>query len=116
MKRGYFLLLVLLLTGCTESSKLSIDNESSENNTSSNEAFTSSEVAAEYRNAFENANEMQLFMYEDLSTLSFEGTGNEYASYVVKTNWLSNDFVRQIVDNGARSCRAITVLLMMALH
>lgn len=94
-KRNYFLL-VLLLTGCTQTDNLSTNNESANTNV----AFTSANVASEYSNAYEHATEMQLFMYEDLSILSFEGSGNEYANYQVKTNWLSDHLVRQVVNNG----------------
>lgn len=93
MKKGSFLILVLLLTGCTQANTLSTGNETTE-------TITHTDVASEYSSAFENANEMQLFMHEDLSTLTFEGTGNEFASYQVKTNWLSSNLVREVTDNG----------------
>ncbi|MEG0386002.1 MAG: hypothetical protein RR642_14730 [Solibacillus sp.] len=100
MRKRSIFLLVLLLTGCTQTDTFSTDTDQKKMNTDTNTAFTSTDVASEYTNAFEVANQMQLFMHEDLSILSFEGSGNEYASYQVKTNWLSKHLVRQVLDNG----------------
>ncbi|ATP40228.1 hypothetical protein CSE16_09335 [Solibacillus sp. R5-41] len=100
MRKRYYFLLVLLLTGCTQTENLSTNNEHAKMNTGTDTAFTSMDVASEYSSSFEDAIQMQLFMYEDLSIVKFEGYGNEYASYQVKTNWLSKNLVRQVVDNG----------------
>lgn len=91
MKKASFIILVLFLTGCTQTDYLSTNTEQENMNT---------DVASEYSHAFEEATVMQLFMHEDQSILTFEGSGNEYASFQVKTNWLSNHLVRQVVDNG----------------
>lgn len=91
MKKASSIILVLFLTGCTQTDYVSTNTEQENLNT---------DVASEYSHAFEEATAMQLFMHEDQSTLTFEGSGNEYASFQVKTNWLSNHLVRQVVDNG----------------
>lgn len=91
MKKLLLLPFFLLLASCTQSAENPITQE---------EAFSSTEVEQQYGKAFENASKLQLFLYEDLSKVTFEGEGNEYASYTIKTNWLSENYVRYEQDNG----------------
>lgn len=92
--------LFLLLASCMQTESLSENNKPAESPINQQEAFTSTEVEQDYGKAFENAAELQLFLYEDSSTVSFEGEGNEYASYTIKTDWLSDHYVRYEQDNG----------------
>lgn len=90
----------LLLASCTQPDIISIDNQPDESTITEEEAFSSTEVEHDYGKAFENASKLQLFLYEDLSTVTFEGEGNEYASYTIQTTWLSDHYVRYEQDNG----------------
>ena len=89
-----------MLASCTQSESLSVDNKPAESPITEQDAFTSKEVEQEYGKAFENAAQLQLFLYEDASTVTFEGVGNEYASYTIKSDWLSDHYVRYEQDNG----------------
>lgn len=57
-------------------------------------------VDAEYGEAFLNASEVQLLFKEDQSVSSFSGLGNEYASFIETTHWLSDRYVAVTIDNG----------------
>ena len=100
MKKILLFPLFLLLASCTQTGTMSMDNERAKNGTEQVEAFVTSEVEQDYGKAFENASNLQLFLFEDLSTVTFEGEGNEFASYSIKTNWLSESYVRYEQDNG----------------
>lgn len=91
MKKLLLLPFFLLLASCTQSAENPITQE---------EAFSSTEVEQQYGKAFENASKLQLFLYEDLSKVTFEGEGNEYASYTIHTTWLNDQYVRYEQDNG----------------
>lgn len=91
--------LVILLTGCATSESVSMTNDQAETG-NEEEVFTDSNVEQDYGIAFDNASEMQLFLYEDMSTVTFKGDGNEFASYSIKTTWLNDNYVRYKQDNG----------------
>lgn len=100
MKKLLLFPIFLLLGSCAQSDSLSLDNKPAESAITEQEAFTSTEVEQDYGKAFENAAKLQLFLYEDLSTVTFEGEGNEYASYTIKSDWLNDHYVRYEQDNG----------------
>lgn len=95
MKKMYFVFIPLLLLGCSNLGSSTNDNDPDLQPTPEEKP-----VANEVDEAIENATEMQKFIYEDQSTVTFIGEGNEYASYTVDTTWLSTDYVRMIVNNG----------------
>lgn len=98
MKRLLIFPLALLLVSCKQAD--TTDNHIIKNGTMVDEAFVTAAVEQAYNEAFENAAKMQLYLYEDLSTVTFKGEGNEFASYTVKTNWLSEKYVRYEQNNG----------------
>jgi hypothetical protein len=100
MGKYLYLLIPLFLLGCSNTSSLTETPPTTNNGSSVEEGYTTPEIAAEYGNAIENATKMQSFLYEDQSIITFEGEGNEYASYRVETHWLTDEYVEMVVING----------------
>ena len=100
MKKLLLLPLFLLLASCAQSDAISKDNKPAESEIIKEGAFPSTKVEQDYGKAFVNATKLQLFLYEDLSKVTFEGEGNEYASYTIQTTWLNDQYIRYEQDNG----------------
>lgn len=93
------LFLFVVLAACAqETETISINNAPAEAGTLTKVKDT--DIHSDYGQAYTHANKMQLFFKEDQSTATFEGDGNEYASYTEQTEWLSEEFVRVTIDNG----------------
>ena len=101
MRRYFYLLIPLFLFGCSDSSSHTEPNHSIDSGSSNEETVSPfPKVNEDLGNAVENAKLMRLFLYGDRSVSTFEGEGNEFASYFVETNWLSDHYVEMLVNNG----------------
>lgn len=88
------LCLLVLLFGCQSKEQGNMPDKGKEE-TITEEAGKQNEV------------DLKNFFKPDNTVANFLGDGNEFASYTEKTNWLNEQFVGTIVDNGGVSLMTI---------
>ena len=96
MKQLILLVVVTVLSACGEVEKeedIAVENMSA--------------VAADYALAYENASPLQLFFKEDQTRAIFREEGNTDISYIEETYWLSESYVKTLVEKDHKTWNSI---------
>ncbi len=96
MKQLILLVVVTVLSACSEVEKeadIAVENMSV--------------VAADYALAYENASPLQLFFKEDQTRAVFREEGNTDISYIEETYWLSESYVKTLVEKDHKTWNSI---------
>lgn len=95
MNKLCILIALLLLFGCTEKV-----NEPKPNSPTPNSETPDKDKPIDKPPIKEETIDFSKFFMPTDTTAYFEGFGNEYASYTLKTTWLNDKYVATLIDNG----------------
>lgn len=100
MKFFLLFLTLLLLVACTDRQVANDEENSSPSDEKSIEEDNKPTNSNSKDELLEPTVDFKKYFKPAASTATFLGEGNEYASYTVKTKWLSDKYVSNVVDNG----------------
>lgn len=99
MKKLLWFPLLILFVACNPQQNEPNDNQPNSNNEQPAEELPNEEKPIDEEPATAVINFADYFMPNN-SIAYFEGIGNEFASYSLRTNWLNENYVVTILDNG----------------
>ncbi|WP_342525574.1 hypothetical protein MKY84_08690 [Chryseomicrobium sp. FSL W7-1435] len=95
--KSYSILLVVLLAAC---SPLQSSTETTETTTSPTDSPTTNQPSSPQQEVVEEQPDLHTYFMPNQSAATFEGMGNEYATYTLNTQHLYENYIGTLEDNG----------------